>query len=95
MRAREAGALGAVSALASVFPERVAAVVRTPTAEGAAALGELRSRIEAFPRHAATKRVLAGRRVPIRPDVRPPLRDLEPEEAERLLASLAPELAGG
>lgn len=94
-RAREAGALGAVSALASVFPERVAAVVRTPTAEGAAALGELRARIEAFPRHAATKRVLAARGVPIRPDVRAPLRDLEPEEAERLLASLADELVAG
>ena len=31
---REAGAVGAVSALAAVFPEEVAAVVREPTAEG-------------------------------------------------------------
>ena len=33
---REAGAVGAVSALAAVFPEEVAAVVRDPTAAGAA-----------------------------------------------------------
>ena len=92
-RAREAGAVGAVSALASAFPERVAAVVREPTADGAAALGELRSRIEAFPRHAATKRVIAARGVPIGSAVRPPLRDLGPDEAERLLELLAPELA--
>jgi dihydrodipicolinate synthase/N-acetylneuraminate lyase len=91
-RAREAGAVGAVSALASAFPERVAEVVRNPTAEGAAALGELRSRIEAFPRHAATKRVIAARGVPLGPDVRPPLRDLTPDEAARLAELLAPEL---
>ena len=92
-RAREAGALGAVSALASVFPERVAEVVRSPTAKGAAALGELRARIEAFPRHAATKRLIGARGVPVGPSVRPPLRDLEPDEVALLLASLGPELA--
>jgi 2-hydroxy-3-oxopropionate reductase len=75
-----------------LHPERVAEVVRHPTAEGAAALGELRSRIEAFPRHAATKRVIAARGVPIGPDVRPPLRDLTPDEAARLAELLAPEL---
>ena len=37
-RGREAGAIGAVSALASAFPEEVAAVVRDPTEEGAAGL---------------------------------------------------------
>ena len=40
---RAAGAVGAVSALASAFPERVAAVVREPTEEGAARLAALRS----------------------------------------------------
>ena len=35
-RGREAGAVGAVSALASAFPEEVAAVVREPTEAGAA-----------------------------------------------------------
>ena len=38
-RGREAGAVGAVSALASAFPEEVAAVVREPTEEGAARAG--------------------------------------------------------
>lgn len=82
-RGRSAGALGAVSALASAFPEEVAAVVREPSEEGAAALGSLRSRIEAFPRHAALKRVLRRKGVPIRSDVRAPLRDLDAGEAAR------------
>jgi dihydrodipicolinate synthase/N-acetylneuraminate lyase len=85
---RRAGAIGAVSALASAFPEEVAAVVRAPTQEGAAGLGALRARIEAFPRHAALKRVVRRRGVPIRPDVRGPLRDLDAEEVGRLDAVL-------
>jgi dihydrodipicolinate synthase/N-acetylneuraminate lyase len=80
---RRAGAVGAVSALAAAFPERVAAVVREPTAEGAAALGALRARIESFPRHAALKRVAARRGVAIHPDVRAPLRDLDADELVR------------
>ena len=79
-RGREAGAVGAVSALASAFPEEVAAVVREPTEDGAARLGELRSRIESFPRHAALKRVVGWKGVPLRPDVRGPLRDLDARE---------------
>ena len=89
-RGRGAGAIGAVSALAGVFPERVAAVVREPTDEGADALGALRARLERFPRHAAAKRFLAARGVPIRPDVRAPLRDLTPAE----LSAFEEELPG-
>lgn len=91
-RALEAGAVGAVSALAAAFPERVAAVVREPTAEGAAALADLRGRIVAFPQHAALKRVIAARGVPIGGNVRAPLRALEPDEEARLLAAVAMEL---
>ena len=80
------GAAGAVSALAAVFPERVAAVVRSPTAEGAAGLGELRAALERYPRHAAFKFVLGLRGVPVREDVRPPLRALTDEEREELRA---------
>ena len=80
------GAAGAVSALAAVFPERVAAVVRSPTAEGAAGLGELRAALERSPRHAAFKFVLGLRGVPVREDVRPPLRALTDEEREELRA---------
>lgn len=83
-RGLEAGAVGAVSALASAFPEEVAAVVREPTAAGAARLGELRAGLERFPRQAAMKRVLAFRGVPVRSDVRAPLRDLTPAESLEL-----------
>jgi dihydrodipicolinate synthase/N-acetylneuraminate lyase len=95
-RGRGAGAIGAVSALAGVFPERVAAVVRRPTEDGAAALGALRARLERFPRHAAAKRFLAARGVPVGPDVRAPLRDLtanELAEFERELPGLLAEVA--
>jgi len=84
-----AGAVGAVSALAAAFPREVAAVVRKPTAEGAAGLAELRAAVERFPRQAALKRILANRGVPVRPDVRPPLRDLRPDEVEHLAEWLA------
>jgi dihydrodipicolinate synthase/N-acetylneuraminate lyase len=83
-----AGAVGAVSALASAFPEEVAAVVREPTEEGAAGLAEIRARIEGYPRHAALKHVLAWKGVPIRPDVRGPLRGLTAGEADALDAWL-------
>jgi dihydrodipicolinate synthase/N-acetylneuraminate lyase len=91
-RGREAGAIGAVSALASAFPAEVAAVVRDPTEEGAARLSELRARMESFPRHAALKRVAGWRGVPLRPDVRPPLRDLDADEVSELEAWLEVEL---
>jgi dihydrodipicolinate synthase/N-acetylneuraminate lyase len=70
------GAAGAVSALASVFPELVKAV--DPR------LGEIRAALERFPRHAALKRVAARRGVPIREDVRAPLRGLTDEERREL-----------
>jgi 4-hydroxy-tetrahydrodipicolinate synthase len=87
-RAIEAGAVGAVSGLASVFPAEVAAVVHAPTAEGAAALGERRAALERFPRHAAFKHVLGRRGVPVRPDVRAPLRPLTADEERNLDAWL-------
>ena len=91
-RGREAGAIGAVSALASAFPEEVAAVVRDPTEAGAARLAALREHIESFPRHAALKRVAGWKGVPLRPDVRPPLRDLGAGEVAELEAWLAEEV---
>jgi dihydrodipicolinate synthase/N-acetylneuraminate lyase len=90
-RGREAGAVGAVSALASAFPEEVAAVVREPTETGAARLAALRARMESFPRHAALKRVLGWKGVPVRPDVRAPLRDLDAAEIAELESWLAGE----
>ena len=84
-RGIEAGAVGAVSALAAAFPHEVVAVVREPSAEAAARLGELRASVERFPRQAAMKRILALKGVPVRSEVRAPLRDLEPDEARELI----------
>jgi dihydrodipicolinate synthase/N-acetylneuraminate lyase len=78
------GAKGSVSALATAFPELVAAAVREPGPERSARLGELRDGLDAFPRHAALKRVLALRGVQVREDVRAPLRGLTDEERDRL-----------
>ena len=80
------GAVGAVSALGSAFPERVAAAVR----DRSDGLGELRQVIERFPRHAALKRVIARRGVPIREDVRAPLRGLTDDERRELDAAVEP-----
>jgi dihydrodipicolinate synthase/N-acetylneuraminate lyase len=79
-----AGAVGAVSALASAFPERVAAAVAEPGGAEAAAMADLRAAIERFPRHAALKRIVAQRGVPIREDVRAPLRGLTEDERTEL-----------
>jgi dihydrodipicolinate synthase/N-acetylneuraminate lyase len=85
-----AGAVGAVSALASTFPELVAAAVRD---RGGVDLGSVRAALERFPFHAAAKVVLARRGVPVGPDVRRPLRlltDEERRELERWLESSSP-----
>ncbi len=79
-RALEVGAAGAVSALASAFPEIVAAAVRGEEVDP----GSLRAEIDRFPRHAALKHVLTRRGVAIREDVRPPLRGLTGEERAEL-----------
>jgi dihydrodipicolinate synthase/N-acetylneuraminate lyase len=79
-----AGAAGAVSGLASAFPEVVVEAVRTGDSTRA---GELRQVIERYPRHAALKAVLKARGVPIREDVRAPLRGLTAGERTELLAA--------
>ncbi|HSC73861.1 MAG TPA: dihydrodipicolinate synthase family protein [Gaiellaceae bacterium] len=85
-----AGAVGAVSALASAFPELVVAAVRDPAG---ADLGPVRVALERFPLQAAAKLVVARRGVPIGPDVRRPLRllsDAERADLERWLESSSP-----
>jgi dihydrodipicolinate synthase/N-acetylneuraminate lyase len=85
-----AGAVGAVSALASAFPELVVAAVRDPAA---ARLGAVRETVQRFPFQAALKAVVARRGVPMRPDVRRPLRtltDAELVELEAWLESSSP-----
>lgn len=78
------GATGAVSGLAAAYPDTVAAVVRQPSELGTARLDRLRRGLERFPFHAALKRVLAHRGVPVREDVRAPLRALTEAEGEEL-----------
>jgi dihydrodipicolinate synthase/N-acetylneuraminate lyase len=85
-----AGAAGAVSALASTFPELVAAAVRDP---GSVDLGPIRAALERFPFQAAAKIVVARRGVPIGRDVRRPLRlltDGERRALEQWLESSSP-----
>jgi dihydrodipicolinate synthase/N-acetylneuraminate lyase len=80
-----AGAAGAVSGLATAFPEEVvAAVAGRPNR-----VGELREQLERFPFQAAAKRVLARRGVPVREEVRAPLRALRDDERDQLDAWLA------
>jgi 4-hydroxy-tetrahydrodipicolinate synthase len=80
-----AGAAGAVSGLASAFPEVVVEAVRTGDS---AAAGELRTIVERYPRHAAMKAVVRAKGVPIREDVRGPLRGLTDAERGSLLSEL-------
>jgi dihydrodipicolinate synthase/N-acetylneuraminate lyase len=83
------GAVGAVSALGSAFPELVAHAVREHSDE----LATLRGAVERFPRHAALKLVAGRRGVPLQPVVRPPLRGLTADEERELFEALAPWLA--
>ncbi len=80
-----AGAVGAVSALGSAFPELVAAAVRDPAA---ARLGPIREVVQRYPFQAALKLVVARRGVPVGPDVRRPLRMLTDGEKGELDAWL-------
>jgi dihydrodipicolinate synthase/N-acetylneuraminate lyase len=69
-RGLERGAAGSVSGLAAAFPE--------------GGKPERRSALERFPYHAALKTVVGLRGVPVRPDVRAPLRPLAPAERAEL-----------
>jgi dihydrodipicolinate synthase/N-acetylneuraminate lyase len=80
----ERGAVGTVSGLGSVFPERVVALVR----DGDDAVGALRAAMDRFPFQAAAKYVLGRRGVPVREDVRAPLRRLRDDEKRELDAWL-------
>jgi dihydrodipicolinate synthase/N-acetylneuraminate lyase len=76
-----AGAVGAVSALGSAFPELVAAAVRDPAS---VELGHIRDAVQRFPFQSALKTVLGRRGVPVQPDVRRPLRTLTADEVKEL-----------
>ena len=87
LQALEHGADGAVSGLATAFPEIVTALVHDRDATAGDHVSTLRTLLAPIPFHAALKEILVARGVPIRPDVRPPLRPLTPEEREIALDS--------
>jgi dihydrodipicolinate synthase/N-acetylneuraminate lyase len=82
------GAAGSVSGLAAALPEVVRAGLDQPDDAAEARLTAVRSAMEAQPFIASVKHVLARRGVPVRPDMRAPMRPLTPEEADRLDAAL-------
>src|SRR5262249_44390647 len=84
LRGLEGGAVGTVSGLGSVFPERVVSLVR----EGGGDVGPLRAGLDRFPFQAAAKYVLGRRGVRVREDVRAPLRRLGEDEKRELDAWL-------
>ncbi|HZN43334.1 MAG TPA: dihydrodipicolinate synthase family protein [Actinomycetota bacterium] len=79
------GATGAVSGLATAFPEIVAALVHDRSAEAGEHVTTLRQRLGSLPFQPALKAILGARGVPVRPDVRAPLRALTDEELETAL----------
>ena len=85
LEAFEHGATGAVSGLAAAFPEIVAALVHERSAEAGEHVTMLRRLLGPLPFQAALKAILGARGVPVRPDVRAPLRTLTDEELEAAL----------
>jgi dihydrodipicolinate synthase/N-acetylneuraminate lyase len=83
-RGLERGAVGAVSALATAIPELVIDAVRHPSAETSERCEAVRDALQEFPFHAALKVLLARRGVPVREDVRAPLRIADRAERRRL-----------
>jgi dihydrodipicolinate synthase/N-acetylneuraminate lyase len=84
--AMERGAVGAVSALASAWPEVVAALVHDRSDAACARVKDLRRSLASVPIHAALKAVLVRRGVLANDDVRAPLRGLTDAERAIVLA---------
>jgi dihydrodipicolinate synthase/N-acetylneuraminate lyase len=87
-RGLEGGAVGAVSALASAVPELVIDAVRNPSTETTERCETVRDALQEFPFHSALKVLLARRGVPLREDVRAPLRAPDDDERRRLEATI-------
>jgi dihydrodipicolinate synthase/N-acetylneuraminate lyase len=89
------GAAGAVSGVAAAFPEVVSALVSDPTPERAALAESLRMTLSRHPFQASVKAALGLRGVPVRPDVRAPLRPLAAETVGQLESELERLLGAG
>jgi dihydrodipicolinate synthase/N-acetylneuraminate lyase len=84
VQALEAGATGAVSGLASAFPELIAALVKGRDLAEQERVGRLRAELHQLPVPAVFKAVLGRRGVPVGAAVRAPLRTLDGQERDRL-----------
>lgn len=83
------GAIGSVSGMAAAFPDVVRQALDDPSEAAAVRLGALRGALEAGGQFiAAAKTALALRGVPLRPDMRAPLRTLSAEERAGLESGL-------
>ncbi len=82
----EAGAVGAVSGLATAWPDVVARLVHERDPSAHERVTALRDGLGGIPFHAALKAVLVDEGVLFHDDVRAPLRGLTPQERERVLA---------
>lgn len=91
----EAGAVGAVSGLASAFPDLVSRLVQTRDPELGRKVADLRASLQRLPVPGAFKAALALRGVLVRPDVRAPLRVLSEEERRRVAVLLEEVRANG
>ena len=84
------GAIGTVSGMAAAFPDVVRAALDSPNEAARERLTDLRAAMEASGQFiAAAKHVLGGRDVPVRPDMRAPLRALTEAEITELDAAVA------
>lgn len=89
LEAMALGAAGAVSGLASAFPELVSSLVHERTPGAAHEVAGLRADLAGVPFHAAIKAVLRARGLPVSEGVRAPLRALQPDERVRVEGALA------
>jgi dihydrodipicolinate synthase/N-acetylneuraminate lyase len=81
-----AGAVGAVSGLASAWPEVTAELVHRKSDAAGARVNALRDALHDLSLPAVAKQVLTGKGVLAHADVRPPLRGLTDEERARVAA---------
>ena len=87
------GAIGTVSGMAAAFPDVVRAALDAADEPAMTRLRELRGAMEADGQFiAAAKHALGRRGVPVRPDMRAPLRELTPDEAAILERAACPRL---
>jgi dihydrodipicolinate synthase/N-acetylneuraminate lyase len=80
------GAVGAVSGLATAFPEVVVSLVHELSHQAHERVAQLRRGLQGIPFHAALKEVLASKDILTTPDVRPPLRGLTDDERTSVLS---------